>query len=103
MKPATGTASRYLLIWLGVVVALVLGASAIFGIPYIYSILGIAALVFVGHFVTPAGTAAERRSKPDESKRVWSGSWLQLLVKLAAVTILLGLLLAYPDITGFGA
>ncbi len=90
-------------VWLGVAIAIVAALSFLLGVPYVYSVLGIAVLVFGGHLVTIDDDAPGGWSNPDGSKNVWAGSKLELLAKLATVFILLVLILLYPELREYGA
>lgn len=72
--------------------------SALWRVPYIFTFLGVAALVLVGHLVTIDDDIPGGWSNPDGSQPF---PWGELLVK-AVVVAVLGLLALLPGIRALG-
>ena len=94
---------RYAFIWIVVAASIVVALSLILHVPYIYSVIGIAGLVFGGHFVTLDDDCPGGWSNPDESTSFWHRSLFVALAKLAVVLALISLLLAFPKLAELGA
>lgn len=94
---------RYAVIWTSVAASIVFALSLIFRVPYIYSIIGIAGLVFGGHFITLDDDYPGGWSNPDDSKSFWKQSLHVAFVKLVVVLALISILVAFPSIAAYGA
>ena len=92
-----GLVKRIALLFLGTSIAAI-GLSALWHVSYIFTFLGVAALVLVGHVVTIDDDLPGGWSNPDGSQPF---PWGELLVK-AAVVVLLALLALVPGIRALG-
>ena len=93
---------RFAAIWLAVVVVTIVALSLLFDVPYIYSAIGIASLVFVGHLVTIDDDYAGGWSNPEGKQSIWNRSLYALAAKLS-VLLLLGLaVLFFPGLRSLG-
>jgi hypothetical protein len=92
-----------ILIWLSVSIAAILGLSYFANIPYIYTILGISAWVFIGHLITLDDDMPSGWSNPDGSVGFWRSSMLELLIKLLVLFTVLVIFFMFPGIKEYGA
>lgn len=84
-------------------IATIFGLSYFASIPYIYTVLGLAAWVFIGHLVTLDDDMPGEWSNPNNSKNFWRSSKIELLTKFLVVLGLLTITLVHPSIKEFGA
>ena len=75
-----------------------IGLSALRGVPYIFTFVGVAALVLAGHIATIDDDMPGGWSNPDGSQPF---PWAELLVK-AAVVAVLALLALVPGVRTLG-
>lgn len=94
---------RYAVIWLTVALGVVIALSLVFDISYIYSMTGIAALVFGGHFVTLDDDYPSGWSNPDGSESFWRSSLFAVFVKLMILVLFVIILIVFPLLAKYGA
>ena len=75
-----------------------IGLSALWRVPYIFTFVGVAALVLAGHVATVDDDMPGGWSNPDGSRPF---PWAELLIK-AAVVAVLALLALVPGIRALG-
>jgi len=93
---------QYAAIWLSVVVVVVIVLSLWLSVPYIYSAMGIAGLVCLGHLVTIDDDFPGGLSNPEEKQSIWRNSLSALALKALAF-LLLGLAaVVYPSLRVLG-
>ena len=92
-----GLVKRIALLLLGTSIAAI-GLSALLRVPYIFTFVGVAALVLAGHVVTIDEDMPGGWGNPDGSQPF---PWRELLVKVAVVAVL-ALLALVPGIRAFG-
>lgn len=87
--------------WLiGASVALAVLLSFAFGVPYIFSLIGISSLVLIGHLVTLDDDMRGGWSNPDGDLPF---PWGEILVKGAVLLGLIALAVAVPGLSVLGA
>ncbi len=99
----SASSGKYALAWVAAAATIVVGLSLIFGVAYIYSLLGIAALVFGGHFVTLDDDVPGGWSNPESSEKLWHSSIKVALVKLVVLVGLAAPLFVFPGLEQYGA
>ena len=94
---------KYAAVWLVVTTVIVISLSSLFGVPYIYTAIGISTLVCVGHLITIDDDYPRGCSNLEEKQKVWRSSVSELGLKV--VTLLLFVLAAIfvPSLRAFGA
>ncbi|HVP76382.1 MAG TPA: hypothetical protein VMV04_00660 [Thermodesulfobacteriota bacterium] len=99
--------NRYWLKWVvgatAVTIALCAILSILFSVPYIYTIAGLAGLIFAGHLITIDDDMPGEWSNPEGSKKIWRSSMLELLVKFLVAAAILTLAVVFPKLTELGA
>jgi hypothetical protein len=88
---------------IAVAITLCVILSIFFSVPYIYTIAGLAALVFAGHLITIDDDMPGEWSNPEGSRRIWHRSLLILLVKFLVVVAILALAIVFPKLGELGA
>lgn len=94
---------KYALVWIGCAAMVVTCLSYFGGIAYIYSLVGISALVFVGHLITLDEDLRGGWSNPDDERSIAYGSLIELAVKFAVLALLVFLIFQYPEVLEWGA
>jgi len=89
---------RTIAILIVVTTAMAVTFSALWRVPYVFTFLGIAALVLGGHIVTLDDDLEGGWSNPDGSQPL---PWAELLTK-ALVVVVLGLLALVPGVRALG-
>jgi len=95
-------AKHYAAIWLSIVVAIVITLSFWLSVPFIYSAIGIAGLVCVGHLVTIDDDYPRGWSNPEEKQNVWRGSLSALALKALAFLLLAVAAVVFPSLRALG-
>jgi hypothetical protein len=93
----TGLIKRIAFLLLGTSIVAI-GLSALWRVPYIFTFVGVAALVLAGHVATVDDDMPGGWSNPDGSRPF---PWAELLIK-AAVVAVLALLALVPGIRALG-
>jgi hypothetical protein len=103
MRNLIMSSGKHILLWVAGATASILVLSLLFGVPYIYSAIGISLLLFGGHLVTIDEDAPGGFANPEGSKEIWSQSLREVLWKLMAVVGLIVLVVLFPDVSKLGA
>jgi hypothetical protein len=93
----------YTLLWIGCAIMVVVCLSYFGGVAYIYSLVGISALVFGGHLITFDDDLKGGWSNPDGDPSVGLGSLIELAVKFLVLALLVYLVFQYPEVRQWGA
>ncbi|MCI5047250.1 MAG: hypothetical protein MRY59_07090 [Aquisalinus sp.] len=88
-----------IIVWVSLL-ALIL--SALFGVPYLYTATGVAALVFIRHLVTFDDDMPGGWSNPYDDKEIMKKSRRELGIKFIVLLILLALIYIFPALPDFG-
>ena len=99
MQHGSSPGIRRAAILLSLVLGAALALSAIWQIPYIYSLMGFAALVFLGHVVTIDDDIPGGWSNPDGTEPF---PWSELLVKGVVLLLLCAAAAFFPALRRFG-
>mgnify|MGYP001115174740 CR=1 FL=1 len=83
--------------------AVVLGLSLAFGVPYFFSLLGFAAWAFFGHLITLDDDMPGEWSNLEKSKDIWRSSQVELGVKFVVLVSVFLLVAVFPSLKEFGA
>ena len=86
-------------ILISIIVAVAIGLSVIWSVPYIYTLIGFSVWAFVGHMVTADDDLPGGWSNPDGS---FPFPWRDLLIKGAILAALCLLAFAFPSIRSLG-
>ena len=81
------------------VIGLCFALSAIWSVPYVFTLIGLSAWAFVGHLVTADDDAPEGWSNPDGKLPF---PWLELGIKAAVFAALCFLALQFPLVRSLG-
>ena len=81
------------------ITALAVLLSFIWHVPYLYTLIGVAAWAFIGHIVTADDDARGGWSNPDGSIPF---PWQEVAVKTALLALLLVVAVLFPGLRAFG-
>lgn len=99
----TETWVKWLCTWGLAIVAVAVGLSVWFGVPYAYTLMGFAVWVFVGHLITLDDEAPGGFGNPDESQSEWHGSLRELGIKALILLAMVMAIVIFPVLKELGA
>ena len=89
---------KQIIFGLAVLTSIFIVVSYFAKVPYIYTLLGIATWVLIGHLITMDDDMEGGWSNLDRKRTIWDQSKRTLLLKFLFVILLLIILFAFPSI-----
>lgn len=90
---------KFLVVLIAFIIGAALALSALWDVPYIYTLIGFAAWAFIGHVVTADDDVEGGWSNPDGSQPF---PWLELAVKAAVLVALIVVAYYFPMVRALG-
>ena len=95
----TGATAKHLFVVVAIVLATAILLSAVWDVPYIYTIIGFAVWAFVGHVITADDDAPGGWSNPGGSLPF---PWAEIAIKGAVLIALCAVAVLVPAVRSFG-
>jgi hypothetical protein len=100
LGPIKSTSAKAVLLALAISVAMAVGLSVIFHVPYVFTAIGLSVWAFFGHLVTvdedKPGGWSNLHNQP-------TSSWLSLLAKAGLLALLCAIVVLFPALRSLGS